>query len=57
MHMDIKAGNVLLQDKTCRVAKVADLGISKYLIKGSLLEYTYRGMKVCNCMFQHFALL
>ena len=50
VHMDIKSVNVLLQDKTCRVAKIADLGISKYLVKGSLLDYTYRGMEACDCM-------
>lgn len=46
VHMDIKSVNVLLQDRSNRVAKIADLGISKYLIKGSLLDYTYRGMSL-----------
>ena len=55
-HMDIKSVNVLLQDKTCRVAKIADLGISKYLVKGSLLDYTYRGMEAYDCVFQHACL-
>ena len=44
VHMDIKSVNVLLQDRSNRVAKIADLGVSKYL-KGSLLDYTYRGVK------------
>ena len=43
VHMDIKSANVLLQDKTCRVAKIADLGISRYLMEGSVLDYTLRG--------------
>ena len=43
VHMDIKSANVLLQDKTCRVAKIADMGVSRYLVEGSLLDYTLRG--------------
>ena len=43
VHMDIKSANVLLQDKTCRVAKIADMGVARYLVEGSLLDYTYRG--------------
>ena len=43
VHMDIKSANVLLLDKTCRVAKIADLGISRYLMEGSCLPYTRRG--------------
>ena len=44
IHMDIKSANVLLQDKTCRVAKIADLGVSRYLVEGSLIPYTFRGV-------------
>ena len=43
VHMDLKSPNVLLQDKNCLVAKLADLGISKYLLEGSLLDLTMRG--------------
>ncbi len=50
VHMDIKSVNVLLQDRSNRVAKIADLGVSKYL-KGSLLDYTYRGIKPSNVCF------
>ena len=46
VHMDIKSANVLLQDKTCRVAKIADLGVSRYLVEGSLLDYTLRGAMI-----------
>ena len=41
--MDIKSANVLLQDKRNQVAKIADLGVSRYLVEGSLLDYTLRG--------------
>ena len=41
--MDIKSANVLLEDKTCQVAKIADLGVSLYLKEGSLFPYTFRG--------------
>ena len=40
VHMDIKSANVLLQDETCQVAKIADLGVNRYLVEGSLLKYT-----------------
>ena len=43
VHMDIKSANVLLQDNTCRVAKIADLGVSRYLVEGSLFDITIRG--------------
>ena len=52
VHMDIKSANVLLQDKTCRVAKIADMGVSRYLMEGSLLDYTLRGVvhqTLCSC--------
>lgn len=48
VHMDIKSANVLLQDKTCRVAKIADLGVSRYLVEGSLLDYTLRGTMISS---------
>ena len=41
--MDIKPANILLQDRTCRVAKIADLGVSRYLVEGSLSTITSRG--------------
>ena len=40
LHLDLKSPNVLLCDKNCLVAKIADLGLSKYLVEGSLLEIT-----------------
>ncbi len=40
VHLDIKSANVLLQDATFAVAKLADLGVSKYLVQGSLLNLT-----------------
>ena len=43
VHMDIKSANVLLQDDLCQVAKIADLGISRYLVKGGLVDITLRG--------------
>ncbi len=43
VHMDIKSANVLLQDNTCQVAKIADLGVSRYLVEGSLVNFTLRG--------------
>ena len=43
VHLDLKSPNVLLQDKNCLVAKIADLGVSKYLVEGSLLDFTMRG--------------
>ena len=43
VHMDIKPANILLQDRTCRVAKIADLGVSRYLVEGSLSTITSRG--------------
>ena len=41
VHNDLKPANILLQDKNCLVAKIADLGLSSYLAEGSLL--TNRG--------------
>ncbi len=43
VHLDLKSQNVLLHDKNFLVAKIADLGLSKYLVEGSLLEFTMRG--------------
>ena len=34
VHMDLKPANILLQDKNCLVAKIADLGLSSYLAEG-----------------------
>ncbi len=49
VHMDIKSANVLLQDDTCQVAKIADLGVSRYLVEGSLIDFTLRGARPrCN---------
>ena len=55
VHMDIKPANILLEDSSCRVAKLADLGISRYLVEGSLGAITSCGMSllrvgVCTCM-------
>ena len=41
--MDIKPANILLQDRTCKVAKIADLGVSRYMVEGSLSTITFRG--------------
>ena len=43
VHMDLKPANILLQDKNCLVAKIADLGLSSYLAEGSLLTNHGRG--------------
>ncbi len=43
VHMNIKSANVLLQDNTCQVAKIADLGVSRYLVEGSLIDFTLQG--------------
>ena len=43
VHMDIKSANVLLQDNTCQVGKIADLGVSRYLVEGSLINFTLKG--------------
>ena len=37
VHFDLKSENVLLQDRNHRVAKVADLGMSKYVVEGCSL--------------------
>lgn len=42
--MDIKPANILLEDSSCRVAKIADLGISRCLVEGSLSTITSRGV-------------
>ena len=42
MHLDIKSANVLLQDATFAVAKLADLGISKSLDKGDQYSKSWR---------------
>ena len=43
VHMDLKSPNVLLQDKNCAVAKIADLGLSRQIADGSLLTNTFLG--------------
>lgn len=43
VHMDIKSANVLLQNSMCQVAKIADLGVSRYLVEGSLINFTLQG--------------
>ncbi|KAK9831310.1 hypothetical protein WJX81_001003 [Elliptochloris bilobata] len=43
VHLDLKSANVLLLDRNCLVAKIADLGVSKYLGETSLLDHTCRG--------------
>ena len=37
VHFDIKSANVLLQDRNFRVAKIADLGLSKYMLERSVV--------------------
>ena len=44
--MDIKSANILLDDISCRVAKLADLGVSRYLVEGSLDTITSCGMSL-----------
>ena len=46
VHMDIKPANILLEDSSCRVAKLADLGISRYLVEGSLDTVTSCGVSL-----------
>ena len=46
VHMDIKPANILLDDINCRVAKLADLGVSRYLVEGSLDTITSCGMSL-----------
>ena len=38
VHLDLKSSNVLLDSTDARLAKVADLGVSKFLAEGSRLE-------------------
>jgi len=42
VHLDIKSANVLLQDATFAVAKLADLGISKSLDQGDQYRKSWR---------------
>ena len=42
VHLDLKSANILLQDKNFCVAKIADLGLSKYLGECSMLDHTMR---------------
>ncbi len=41
--MDLKSANVLLQDRNCLVAKIADLGLSRQIAEGSLLTNSGQG--------------
>ena len=36
VHMDIKPAKILLEDSICRMARSADLGVSRYLVEASL---------------------
>ena len=42
VHLDLKSANILLQDRNFSVAKIADLGLSKYLGECSMLDHTMR---------------
>jgi len=44
VHLDIKSANVLLQDATFAVAKLADLGVSRYLVQGDQSRQGWRGV-------------
>ena len=44
VHMDLKSPNVLLQDKNCLVARIADLGLSRQIAEGSLLTNSGHGV-------------
>ena len=56
VHMDLKPANILLQDKNCLVAKIADLGLSSYLAEGSLLTNPGRGASAIQLLLplRHF---
>lgn len=47
VHLDLKSANVLLQDKNFSVAKIADLGLSKYMGDCSVLDHTMRARSPC----------
>ena len=51
VHMDLKSPNVLLQDRNCLVAKIADLGLSRQIAEGSLLTNSGHGMYVSMSEF------
>ena len=38
IHLDLKSANVLLHDDDAQLAKIADMGVSKYLAEGSRVE-------------------
>ena len=44
VHMDLKSPNVLLPDRNCLVAKIADLGLSRQIAEGSLLTNAGHGV-------------
>ncbi len=44
VHLDIKSANVLLHDATFAVAKLADLGVSRYLVQGDQSRQGWRGV-------------
>ena len=54
--MDVKPANILLDNIDCRVAKLADLGVSRYLVEGSLDTITSCGVLLlwvgmCPCVY------
>ena len=51
VHMDLKSPNVLLQDRNCLVAKIADLGLSRQLAEGSLLTNAGHGAPSAHLTF------
>ena len=43
VHCDLKSPNILLKDSSFREAKIADLGLSKYMLENSLLTIQLHG--------------
>ena len=53
VHLDLKSANVLLLDKSFNLAKIADLGLSKYLGECSMLDHTMRArLHSLHCRYQ-----
>ena len=53
VHLDLKSANVLLLDKSFNLAKIADLGLSKYLGECSVLDHTMRArLHSLHCRYQ-----